>query len=68
MLLQKLVKDDNENKYVVSIQIDENGNEGFVVDHFFHDEIITTAVAEDYTIMSKMLIDYLSKKDNGKIF
>ena len=61
LLLKKLAKSDEENKYTVSIQINDNGLEEFVIEHYEDDEWISTIVGENYTIISKMLIDYLNK-------
>ena len=61
LLLKKLAVGDNENSYDVSLQIDENGQEGFVIDHYFEEEWICKIVGENYTVVSKMLIEYLSK-------
>ena len=61
ILLKKLAVSDQDNRYEISLQIDENGHEGFVVEHYFQEEWICKIVGENYTIISKMLIDYLSK-------
>jgi hypothetical protein len=60
LLLQKLAKTDDHNTYIVSIQVDENGNEGFVINHYCQDNWKATVVGENYTTISKMLIEYLS--------
>ena len=62
LLLKKLAVIDTENNYEVSLQMDENGKEGFVIDHFFEEEWICKIVGENYTVISKMLIEYLSKQ------
>ena len=61
LLLQELLKGDIENTYKVSIQVDENNNENFVIDHYKNVEWQATIVGENYTIISKMIIGYLSK-------
>lgn len=61
LLLQKLAKNDEDNVFVVSIQVDENGNEGFVIEHYVDCEWESSIVGENYTIASKLLIDYLDK-------
>ncbi len=61
LLLKKLAKCEGEHEYVVSIQIDDGDNEAFVIDHYFESEWIGKIVGENYTIISKMLIEYMSK-------
>lgn len=61
LLLKKLVIGDSNNSYKVSLQIDENGNECFVINHYFEEKWVCEIVGENYTIISKMLIEYLSK-------
>ena len=61
LLLKKLAKSDENNKYTVSIQVNDNDKEEFVIEHYEDDEWISTIVGENYTVVSKMLIDYLSK-------
>ena len=61
LLLKKLAKSEGEHEYVVSIQIDDRDNESFVIDHYFESEWIGKIVGENYTVISKMLIEYLSK-------
>jgi|LGVF01.2.fsa_nt_gb hypothetical protein len=62
MLLKKLLKGDNDDDiYVVSIQVDEHGDEGFIVEHFCLGNHKAIIVGENYTIISKMLIEYLAK-------
>ena len=63
LLLKKLAVSDNENRYDISLKIDENGQEGFVIDHYIEEEWICSIVGENYTIVSKMLIEYLSKNN-----
>lgn len=60
LLLKKLAKSKGDHEYVVSIQIDDGNNESFVIDHYFESEWIAKIVGENYTIISKMLIEYLS--------
>ena len=61
LLLQKLARGKNDHQYFVSIQVDENGNEGFVIEHYIGMKWIARIVGENYTVVSKMLIDYLNK-------
>ena len=61
LLLSKLAKSDGENEYVVSIQIDYDGDESFVIDHSVDGEWKARIVGENYTTISKILIEYLSK-------
>ena len=61
LLLKQLLKSDIENTYRVSIQVDENDNENFVINHYKNEEWIATIVGENYTIISIMIIGYLSK-------
>ena len=61
LLLQSLLTTYGDNEFIVSIQVDENGFEGFAVDHYFEEEWICKIVGENYTVISKMLIEYLSK-------
>ena len=60
LLLKKLAVDNNEHSYQVSLQVNKNGEEQFVVDHYFEEEWIAKIVGENYTVISKMLIGYLS--------
>ena len=60
LLLQKLAKSKENHEYIVSIQVFENKNEAFVIDHYFEDEWIAKIVGENYTVISKMLIEYLN--------
>ena len=46
LLLKKLTKRDNENNYVVSIQVDENGNEGFMINHIYRGEFMAEIVIQ----------------------
>ncbi len=62
-LLKKLLKGDEDNVYIASIQVDENGTEGFVVEHYVVGEWKGTIVGENYTMMSKMIIEYLDKQN-----
>lgn len=61
LLLKKLAKSDDENEFEVSIQIDYDGDESFVIDHSIGDEFKARIVGENYTKISKLLIEYLSK-------
>ena len=60
LLLKQLLKGDEENKYVVNIQV-ENGIEGFVIYHYYLEKLKAQIVGENYTVISKMIIGYLSK-------
>jgi len=60
-LLKKLVKNDELNTFIVSIQIGEDGNELFIIDHYFDDEWTAKIVGENYTEISKRIIRYSSK-------
>ena len=62
LLLKQLLKSDDWSKYIVSIQVDENDNENFVINHYKNEEWIATIVGEDYTVISKMVIVYLNKQ------
>lgn len=68
LLLQKLAKSDEENEYIISIQIDQDGDESFVIDHSVNGEFKARIVGENYTSISKLVIGYLSKVEHGKIF
>ncbi len=61
LLLQKLVKSKDEHEYEVSVRVDVDGNESFVIEHFYEDEWIAKIVGENYTVIRKMIIEYLSK-------
>lgn len=61
LLLKKLAKDDKDNSYIASIQIFYDGSEGFVIEHYTNNILKAKIVGENYTIVSKMLIEYLSK-------
>jgi len=61
LLLKKLTKNDLVNEYIISIQIDENDNESFVINHYKDSEWIGTIVGENYTKISKLFITYLDK-------
>jgi len=62
LLLQKLAKSYGENEYIVSIQIDYDGDESFVIDHSFDGKWKARIVGENYTVISKLLIEYLSRQ------
>ena len=61
LLLKKLLVSDDEDIYVVSLQVNDNGNEKFVIDHYCLGKWKAQIVGENYTIISKMIIEYLSK-------
>jgi len=61
LLLEELLPGDESNAYIVSIQVFHGKTESFVVDHYLNDEIKAQIVGENYTIISKMIIGYLSK-------
>ena len=62
LLLKQLLESDDWSKYIVSIQVDENDNENFVINHYKNEKWIATIVGEDYTVISKMVIVYLNKQ------
>jgi len=61
LLLKKLAVGDNENNYLVSLQVNEDLEEEFVIDHYFEGEWIFKLSGKNYTEISKKLIGYLSK-------
>lgn len=60
VLLKELLKNDLNNEFEVSIQIDEDGDESFIVDHSVDGKFKARIVGENYTKISKMIIGYLS--------
>lgn len=61
LLLKELAKSDLVNEFEVSIQIDQDGDESFVIDHSVGGEFKARIVGENYTSISKITIGYLSK-------
>ena len=61
MLLLKELLDFYDDDFTISIQLNYDDKEMFVVDHFVNEEWKSALVGENYTNISKILISYLSK-------
>jgi hypothetical protein len=61
LLLKELAKSDLDNEFEVSIQIDQDGDESFIIEHSIDGKFRARIVGENYTKISKMVIGYLSK-------
>lgn len=48
-------------QFTVRVGLDHDGREQFVIEHFVNGESVAQIVGENYTKVSKMLLNYVTK-------